>query len=142
MILEVTMFLMKLNNREKFAFLEIAYYIAHIDGKIQIEEKKIIEEYCVEMGIDNIELHLEDIDFKEALKEFKSLESQKVLLLESMILVHSDDKYVNSENEVIKEIVDYFGFSKTITQIYSKWGKMASGLFSQGNLFIDDSNLK
>ena len=47
------MLLMKLNNTEKFAFLNLAYYIAYIDGEFERKEEYIIEEYCAEMGIES-----------------------------------------------------------------------------------------
>ena len=105
------MLLMKLNNKEKFAFLQLAYYIAHIDGKLEIKEETIIEEYCTEMGIETIPF---------------------------MILIHSDDRFHELEEEVSSDIITRFKISQEQLSLYSQWGKMVSALYIQGKLFIGD----
>ena len=131
------MYLMKLENNEKFAFLKLAYYIANIDGEFDLEEMNIIEEYCAEMGLEDVDMETENFDLKEVLDEIKSPKSQKITLLELMILVHSDDKLHKFEHKVIMDIAIAFNFTQRDIDIYSQWGKMASALFSQGELFID-----
>ena len=42
---------MKLRTEEKFAFLQLAQYIARLDGEYSVKEREIICEYCIEMGI-------------------------------------------------------------------------------------------
>ena len=49
------MLLMKLQSREKFAFLQLAHYLARVDNNFGKEEEDIILDYCDEMGIDNID---------------------------------------------------------------------------------------
>ena len=48
------MLLMQLETPEKFAFLHMAHHVAKSDGKMRNREKRKIEDYCIEMGIDNI----------------------------------------------------------------------------------------
>lgn len=127
---------MKLENGEKFAFLNLAYYIANIDGELDKEEKDIIQEYCSEMGIDNIDYNVENFNLEDTLSKIKTLKSKKIVLLELMILVHSDNKYHRFEQNVINKIVTYFGISAKKADIYSEWGKMASALYTQGNIFL------
>ena len=134
------MLLMKLKNGEKFAFLELAYYVANIDGEFGQEEKNIIEEYCAEMGIDNIDYSMEELDLEEILSKIKILKSQKIVLLELMILIHSDNKFHYLEQEVIDKIVSFYNISKKNIDIYSQWGEMVSALYSQGCLLVGDNN--
>ena len=46
------MLLMKLEAREKFAFLQLAHYLARVDNNFGKEEEEVILEYCDEMGIE------------------------------------------------------------------------------------------
>jgi tellurite resistance protein len=132
------MLLLKLQNGEKFAFLNLAYYIANVDGEFDKEEKDIIEEYCSEMGIDNINYKEDDFNLKETLNKIKTPKSQKIVLLELMILVHSDNKYHRFEQNIINEIANHFNIAQNQLEIFSEWGKMTSGLYRQGNLLIQD----
>ena len=132
------MLLMQLKNTEKFAFLNLAYYMANIDGEFEQEEKKIIEEYCAEMGIDNVSYDEEKFDLEETLCKIESVKSKKIVLLELMILVHSDDKFHRFEQNVIEKIANYFQISTKERAIYSQWGKMASSLYQQGSLFLEE----
>lgn len=132
------MLLMQLKNTEKFAFVNLAYYIANIDGEFEQEEKNIIQEYCVEMGVDNVIYDEEKFDLEETLSKIESLKSKKIVLLELMILVHSDDKFHRFEQSIIEKIANHFGISSKQLGIYSQWGKMASSLYQQGSLFLEE----
>ena len=132
------MYLMKLENNEKFAFLKLAYYMANIDGELDLEEINVIEEYCAEMGLEDVEIDLNDFDLDKVLKEIKTPKSQKIALLELMILVHSDDKFHKFENKVISDIARFYNIPQHTIDTYSQWGKMASALFLQGELFIEE----
>lgn len=129
---------MKLNNKEKFAFLQLAYYIAHIDGKLEAKEESIIEEYCIEMGIETIPFHVDDFNLQETLDDINTIRSKKIVILELMILIHSDDRFHELEEEVLSNIITKFKISKEQLSLYSQWGKMVSALYVQGKLFIGD----
>ncbi|MCV6607987.1 MAG: TerB family tellurite resistance protein [Campylobacterales bacterium] len=129
---------MKLQTSEKFAFLKLAHYIANIDGEYEKEEQEIIEEYCAEMGIDNIKPNLDDFNYEDVLQEFHSQKSQKIVLLELLILVHSDDKFHKFEHRAIDKIATFFKISKKDLEIYSQWGKTVSAQYAQGIVFIED----
>ena len=132
------MLLSKLKNEEKFAFLNLAYYIANIDGEFDKEEIEIINEYCLEMGIDNIKYDLSNFNLEDVLSKIKSIKSQKILILEIMILIHSDDKFHRFEQKVIDKIANYYKVSQKDINLYSQWGKIASATYIQGSLFLQD----
>ena len=131
------MLLMKLKSEEKFAFLSLAYHIANIDGEFDIEEKNIIEEYCAEMGIENIDYNINKFVLEDTLKQIKTLKSQKIVLLELMILIHSDDKFHRFEHKVIENIANFYNISEQQLNLFSQWGKMSSAVYLQGKLFLD-----
>jgi len=132
------MLLMKLNNKEKFAFLQLAYYIAYIDGEFGLKEENIIEEYCAEMGIEQIYFNLDDFNLDETLAEINTLSSKKIVILELMILIHSDDRFHELEEKVVEKIIKAFNITDNQLSLYSQWGKMVSALYVQGKLFIGD----
>lgn len=133
------MLLMKLETKEKFAFLQLAQYVARVDGEYGNREQDVIDEYCVEMGIDKPSVFLEeDFNLDKILSTFKSRKSKKIVILELMILVHIDDKFDHKEHELTKKIVDAFNINDKDLKYYSFWGKAVSSLYEQGKLFIED----
>ncbi len=133
------MLLMKLETPEKFAFLHIAHHIAKSDGKIGNREKRKIEDYCVEMGIDNIIFDNINYNIDDCLSKFKSHKSQNILLLELMMLVHVDDRFNQPEHKLINIISKKFNISETQVKYASTWGKAVSALREQALLMIDEA---
>jgi len=133
------MLLMQLETQEKFAFLHIAHHLAQSDGKIGNREKIRINDYCVEMGIDNIIFDEENYVLENYLDKFKSDKSQRILLLELMMLVHVDDTYNNEEQELMNIISNRFNFSPRLLKFASSVGKAASALREQALLIVNDT---
>jgi len=132
------MLLMKLETKEKFSFLQLAHYLARIDNDYGEKEQEVILEYCAEMGIENDDdFELESFDLHTTLKDFKSLKSKKIVILELMILIHADDKFDFEERNLIFQINEIFNLSQKDIEFYSQWGKAAAALYTQGKLFID-----
>ncbi len=133
------MLLMKLESKEKFAFLQLAHYLARIDNIYGEKEKEIIEEYCAEMGIENEELfNISNFCLEDVLKSFKSKKSKKIVMLELMILIHADDSFDLKEKELINLINDNFGFSQNSINYFSQWGKAVAAFYEQGKLIINE----
>lgn len=128
---------MKLKSEEKFAFLQLAQYIAKLDGEYGLKEREIIEEYCTEMGIENIEINVELFVLEEILSVFRNQRSQKIAVLALMVLVHIDDKYGIYEHKVIHKIAQSFSLSDEMLHLFSMWGKMGSALYEQALVFTE-----
>ncbi len=132
------MLLMKLEAKEKFAFLQLAHYLARVDNEYKHKEIEIILEYCAEMGIDNDDFfNMSDFDLENILKTFKTKYSKKIVLLELMILIHADEKYDIKEEELVIKINKYFALSKKDLAHASIWGKTIASLYQQGKVFIE-----
>lgn len=132
------MLLLKLQSKEKFAFLQLAHHIALIDGDYSVKEKDLIVEFCVQMGIEDRSYDDESFDLNENLSYFKNMKSKKIVIMSLMILVHIDDKYDIHEYKLICKIAQIFGLSELDINLYSQWGKSVTGLYSQARLFIED----
>ena len=128
---------MKLKNEEKFAFLQLAQFVAKLDGEYGPKEREVIEEYCTEMGIENLEVNLEEFSLEDILSIFKTTQSQKIAILALMVLVHIDDKYGIYEHKVMHKIAQAFHLSDETMHLFSMWGKMGSALYEQALVFTE-----
>ena len=132
------MLLMKLRTEEKFAFLQLAQYVAKLDGEYGPKEQEIIEEYCMEMGIENIELSQEHFHYEDNLAIFTSKKSQRIIMLSLMVLIHIDDKFGIYEHKIISKIADYFDIEEKELHLFSMWGKAGSALYEQALVFTQE----
>ncbi|WP_121626863.1 TerB family tellurite resistance protein [Poseidonibacter antarcticus] len=135
------MLLMQLETREKFSFLQLAHYLARIDNSYGHREEEIILSYCLEMGIENVDAF--DIDtfcLEENLNNYKTTRSQRIILLELMILIHIDNNFHLNEKDLIKKITEKFGFDLKDVDDYSQWGKSVAMLYQVANIFINEEN--
>ena len=129
---------MKLKTEEKFAFLHLAQYVANLDGEYGPKEREIIEEYCMEMGIENVELSQEHFILEETLETFSSPKSRRIALLGLMVLVHIDDKFGIYEHKSIDKIAHIFDVSEKELHLFSMWGKAGSALYEQALVFTEE----
>src|SRR5574344_350361 len=133
------MLLMKLQSREKFAFLQLAHYLARVDNNFGKEEEDIILDYCDEMGIDNIDsFDNSKFDLEEILRNFKSQRSRKIVLMELMILVHIDTVFNINEQILIEKISQNFGISTKDLNDFSSWGKSVAKLYEVAKVYMSD----
>jgi tellurite resistance protein len=130
------MFLMDLKSPEKFAFLRLAHYLARTDGYFSQSEQEIIREYCIEMGIDDILFSPEDFDLIHTLGQFKSKQSQRIVMMELMLLIYSDSEFNPKEHQLVTKIASFFGINDTVLERFAKWGEGASALYNQGKRLI------
>ena len=128
---------MKITSEEKFAFLELAQYVAKLDGEYGPKEQEIIGEYCMEMGIENFEVDLSEFNLDETLMVFKTAQSQKIAMLALMVLVHIDDKYGIYEQKMVDKIARIFELPEDKMQLFSMWGKAGSALYEQALIFTE-----
>jgi len=129
---------MKLKTEEKFAFIQLAHFVAKLDGEYGPKEREIIAEYCIEMGIENLEYALENFELEENLAVYETSKSQRIMLLSLMVLVHSDDKFGIYEHKVIDKIARHFEMEERELHLFSMWGKAGSALYEQALVFTQE----
>jgi|SRR5574344_18528 hypothetical protein len=133
------MLLMKLQAREKFAFLQLAHYLARIDNDFGRSEEEIIKEYCDEMGIENIDsFDMKTFSLEDTLRHFKSEKSKRIVVLELMILIHIDQNFNINEQILMDKIFHYFEMDLKDLKDYSSWGKSVSMLYEVAKVFINE----
>ena len=135
------MLLMQLEAREKFSFLQLAHYLARIDNSYGEREDEVISSYCTEMGIENIDsFDIDNFCLEENLNNYKSQRSQRIILLELMILIHIDNDFHVNEKDLINKMTEKFGFDSKDIDDYSQWGKSVAMLYQVANIFINEVN--
>ncbi len=133
------MLLMKLEAREKFAFLQLAHYLARVDNNFGKEEEEVILEYCDEMGIENIDsFDMDSFNLEATLNNFKSKRSKKIVVLELMILVHIDSVFNINEQILIEKISQNFGIETKDLNDFSSWGKSVAKLYEVAKVYMSD----
>lgn len=133
------MLLMKLQAREKFAFLQLAHYLARIDNNFGKDEEEFILEYCDEMGIENLDsFDIKSFSLEDTLRNFKSEKSKRIVLLELMILIHIDRSFNVNEQILIEKISQNFGIKETDVNDYSSWGKSVATLYEVAKAYIKE----
>ena len=137
------MLLMKLQAKEKFSFLQLAHYLARIDNKYGQKEEEIILEYCVEMGIENLDsFDFENFSLDKILNDFKSETSKKIVILELMILIHIDHTFNLNEKKLIQRISESFGIDIDDVNDYSQWGKSVAMLYEVAKIFVNEKKIQ
>lgn len=130
---------MRLEAREKFAFLQLAHYLARVDNDFGKNEEDIILDYCDEMGIENIDsFDTKNFSLEETLKNFKSKKSKKIVVLELMILAHIDNVFNVNEQVVIEKISQYFDIGLKDLNDFSQWGKSVAKLYDVAKVYMDE----
>jgi len=131
------MFLGLLKEEEKNAFLELAHYLARSDGDFSDKQKEIISTYCFEMNIDDIDYNAEKFDLNYTLSKFLSEKSKKIVLLEVMALIYSDEYIHLEEQKIIDIMLEKFELNNTISNIYLEWTKTILAVSEQGKLLLE-----
>jgi uncharacterized tellurite resistance protein B-like protein len=131
------MFLNRLEKEEKIAFLELAHYVARSDSDFSISEEDIINNYCVEMQIENIDFNVEKFDLYNTLGKINAERSKKIVLLEIMALIYSDNFLHEEERKVLEKILEEFNLSYQLATVYGEWAKVVLSMYVQGNALIE-----
>ena len=131
------MFLNRLEKEEKIAFLELAHYVARSDNDFSLSQKDIINNYCIEMQIENIEFNVNKFDIYNTLGKITNKKSQKIVLLEIMALIYSDNFLHEEERKVLEKILEEFNLNYHLATVYGEWAKAMLSLYIQGNALVE-----
>ncbi len=131
------MFLNMLEKKDKEVFLQLAHYIARSDSDFSSKQKDIISTYCQEMQIDDIDFDSITFDLETVLQEVSNKKAQKVILLELMALVYSDNILHEQEQKVIDKMLEAFNLDNNIAKLYAEWTKAILAISKQGELLLE-----
>lgn len=130
------MFLNRLSGEEKVAFLELAHHVARSDGDFADEEKRMIATYCMEMGREDTGYNQDTFKLEDTLSKISNKQSRKIIVMEIMALVYSDDSLDEEEEKILATITSSFELNNAEMTICKEWSKAILALFSQGQAII------
>lgn len=107
------MFLKRLNQIEKEAFVSLAVKAAEANGQFADEEYQMIEEYCEEMGIAFFDArNVKPMD--DVIRVFADSEEQhkKIAVMEIIGLMYADGGYDTDEKAFVGKFADGIGVSQ------------------------------
>lgn len=111
------MFLHVLNDETKKKFIELLYKVANCDHEYTEDEYGVINNYKLELGIDEIP----DTDTIENILQYFSeqiSDIQKIVYFEIYGMIICDEKLSNEENDILNLMTSKFSLSNdTIVEI-------------------------
>ncbi|HZF71239.1 hypothetical protein [Sulfuricurvum sp.] len=131
------MFLNKLSEIEKVAFLELAHHVARRDNDFLDIEKEMIRAYCTEMQINDIDYNENQFDIDDTLAKIQDTQSRRIVTLEIMAIIYADNILHEEEQKVIEIMLEKFGLNHHWSTVYSEWTKAILALYAQGNALIE-----
>lgn len=134
------MYLSYLDGEEKELFLDLAIYAALSNNEFVDKQKKIIDAYCVEMGLVNnsyeAKLKLDEVLDRIAKKCSKV--ELNMIIIEILALVKSDDLYDSLEKEFVEKICLVFDISDEKIQKIEVAINQLMGAYEMLNTIIED----
>ncbi|MCP5053554.1 MAG: TerB family tellurite resistance protein [bacterium] len=114
------MFLRNFNEQQQKAFLAIAMKIAGADGRLDPEERKMIEGMRLEMGLLS-ETTLPSGSIEELAQPFDTRRVQATVLLESIALAYSDNEFSGEEQKILRALALIWGISEQDATEMENW---------------------
>lgn len=132
------MYLDRLNEEEAKEFLELSYYAANYNNKFADEQKLLIDEYRVELLLPKDEYKIQEKDLNDILSKFKNSDEEikKVVFLEIMALILSDNIYDEKEREIISKIGETLGITREEHDFARDWVNNMQDLYISSEKFI------
>ena len=132
------MYLNKLNEEEKKAFLCLAHFVAGANGVVEEAEKNMISQYCVEMEMQDISCQNNSIESIISTLENSSKVVKNIVMIELIGLCMSDGEFDFDETGIIEKISSGLGMSKEMVngfendlkEYYAVVTKMTKRIFS------------
>ncbi len=132
------MFLNLLSERQKQSFLALATKVIMADGGVVPEENVMLADRVAEMGGD-IKAPPDEIFGSPNVAVFDDNRSQTIVVLELLVLAHSDDEYHADEKPIIADLAEAFGIPTETLDAYEAWARRQAPLSVEGWGIVDRS---
>lgn len=131
------MFLNKLDIESKEAFLNLAHLVAKSDDSFSEMQKVLIDGYLSEMNIQDVNFIEEEFSLVECISKIKDVESQKIILIELLAIVYTDNIMHPAEKLIIDTIVDTWNINSSLVVVYGEWSRSLLSLYIQGEALLE-----
>jgi hypothetical protein len=107
------MFLEKLSSENQSSFLQLAYCAIMSDSDLAVQRKKILSDYCREMGLPGAypaePINVDSVIAKMAVDT--SVMEKNIIIIELIALVCKDGIYDQREQNFVKKVADAFNIN-------------------------------
>lgn len=132
------MFLYQLNLPEKMAFLQLAKELIIMDDNHTDEdEMSMLVLMCNEMQISMNDILSIEFSVEQLSKQFKHIESQKICILELIVLAYSNHEYHPMQNSLISSLQNLFDIKVDEIDKMENWVKKLSSVYAEGIELIE-----
>ena len=125
------MYLNYLEENEKKAFLKLAHMIANSDDEFCDNERIIINSYCNEMGIKDIEFDKNEL-IDIVAYQFKTDQSRRIVIFELMNIINANGEFKDNERAIIDVLLKEFNIEEKFLNDVKQWSDSMSHLVEQG----------
>lgn len=131
------MFLNKLDQQAKEVFLMLAHHVARSDDSFSDKQKLLIDGYLNEMNIADVEFDENSFSLVDCISSITNNEYQKVILLELLAIVYTDNLMHPAEKEIIDTMVDTWNINSSLVVVYGEWSRNLLSIYIQGEALLE-----
>ncbi|RSK28805.1 TerB family tellurite resistance protein [Bacillus sp. HMF5848] len=132
------MFLGQLTEKEKVAFIQLAHFVAKIDGSVSDKEQEFIDLYIKEAALSEDHPISDSLQLHDILEAFVTTTSKNIALIEVLALIFSDGIYDDEERKLVKEIKQELGISSEKYEAYKAWIQRVNAVYAEGVTLISE----
>jgi hypothetical protein len=114
------MFLNRLTDKQKKAFLAIAMKIVGADRRLDLRERRALEAMRYEMGLWN-ETDIPMGSIEELAQSFDSRQSRVIMMIEGIGLALADEELQGEEEKILRALALVFKFSEAEATAMENW---------------------
>ena len=114
------MFLSRLSEEQKKAFLAIAMKIVGADHRLDMKERRTIEGMRYEMGLWT-ETDIPSGNIEELAQPFDTRQTQVTVMLEAIGLAYVDEEFHGEEQKILRALALTFKFSEEEATAMENW---------------------
>lgn len=131
------MFLNKLDTPAKEVFLNLAHLVARSDDSFSEMQKVLIDGYLGEMNIQDVDFKENEFSLVDCISKVTDKEYQKIILIELLAIVYTDNIMHPAEKQIIDTIVDTWSINSSLVVVYGEWSRSLLSLYIQGEALLD-----
>lgn len=131
------MFLNKLDNQAKEVFLNLAYCVAKSDKSFSNSQRLLIDGYLKEMNIQDVVFDENKFSLVDCITKVKEKKYQKIILIELLAIVYTDNIMHEAEKILIDKIVDTWDINSSLVIVYGEWSRNLLSLYIQGEALLE-----
>lgn len=131
------MYLNKLDKQSKEVFLMLAHLVARSDESFSDMQKSLIGGYLNELNIPDVEFKEDEFSLVECISIITDKEYQKIILIEILAIVYTDNVMHPAEKEIIDTIVDTWNINSSLVVVYGEWSRSLLSLHIQGEALLE-----